>query len=217
MNVWKSGLLSAIVVILSGCLVTRQQVRESGKKPTPEQQERTSAQMRYQELEEQMRFLNGKVETLENGLNNLTVERSSSLDKEDREKKNLQERLKIYEETLEKMESQYLLLAQKVEALKEQRASETVATSSGAKKTSFQAAEDEFNKKNWKQAIVAYEKYRELNPGGKSYAEATYKIGVSFQELGMKMEAKVFFSEVVEKFPKSEFAKKSNFRMKSAK
>jgi len=72
-------------------------------------------------------------------------------------------------------------------------------------------------KKHWKEAIVAYEKYRSTNPTGKRYAEATYKIGASFHELGMKSEAKAFYAEVVEKFPKGEWAKKSNGRLKALK
>ena len=56
-----------------------------------------------------------------------------------------------------------------------------------------------------------------MNPTGKRYAEASFKMGQSFQELGMKTEARSFYSEVLEKFPKSDWAKKANLHLKSLK
>ena len=48
-------------------------------------------------------------------------------------------------------------------------------------------------------------------------AELNYKIGVCFQEMGMKSEAKAFFEEVVEGYPKSRTAEKSKYRLKNIK
>ena len=73
------------------------------------------------------------------------------------------------------------------------------------------------NSKKWKDAIVVFSKYRDQFPKGKKYADATYKIGVCFQELGMKEEAKPFLEEVVAKFPGTSEAKKASFRLKAPK
>jgi TolA-binding protein len=63
--------------------------------------------------------------------------------------------------------------------------------------------------------MLQYDEYKKKAPKGKSIPEAIYKTGVCFQELGMKDEAKVFYQEITAKFPKSEFAKKAQIRLKS--
>lgn len=73
----------------------------------------------------------------------------------------------------------------------------------------FKEAERFFKKENWKQAIINYEKYREKNKTGKFYKKATFQIGLCFQKLTMHKEAKVFFREVLESFPKSAEAKEA--------
>jgi TolA-binding protein len=62
---------------------------------------------------------------------------------------------------------------------------------------------------------LSYERYRSSHPKGKSFAAATLKIGVCFQELGMSDEAQAFYEEVVAKFPKSKEAEKANARLAS--
>lgn len=212
---------ASMAVILSSCLVTRQEVRDSVRRDpvTPEQQSRANIEVRYQEVEEQMRQMNGRVEAVENSLNILSADRSGGRIEQQNEKKALQEKLKIYEEALSKLEAQYLLLAQKVEALQVSQASVVTrgGRSGATTKNSFQMAEEEYSKKKWKEAIVAYEKYRSDNPKGRHYGEATYKIGAAFHELSMKTEAKAFYSEVAEKFPRSEWAKRANQRLKTLK
>lgn len=215
----KFALFFATLFFISGCLVTRQDVRNSVKSEplTPEQQRRSSSEVRMQEVDEQMRQMNGRIEVLENSMNMLNADKSGSQIERDNERKVLTEKLKIYEETLTKLDQQYLLLSQKVEALQMALTAKPSGKASETDKNSFEQAEDEFGKKKWKEAIVAFEKYRTLNPKGKKYGEATYKIGSSFNELGMKTEAKAFYSEVIEKFPKSDWAKKAQQRLKTMK
>lgn len=208
-----------LTFILSGCLVTRQEVRESVRREplTPEQQARSNSEVRYQEVDEQMRQLLGRIETLENSVNVLNADKSGSRIEQQNEKKALQEKLKIYEEALGRLESQYLQLAQKLESMQQQSTSASKNSRSSSNKGTFDTAETEFGKKRWKEAIVAFEKYRSTNPSGRRYGEATYKIGAAFHELSMKNEAKAFYSEVVEKFPKSDWAKKATQRLKTLK
>jgi len=44
--------------------------------------------------------------------------------------------------------------------------------------------------------------------------EALYKIGMSFESLGMGEDAKGFYQELVEKYPKSPEAKKARKKVK---
>jgi TolA-binding protein len=84
-------------------------------------------------------------------------------------------------------------------------------------KNLFDSALSNFEDKKWKEAILSFEQYREKNPKGKHAAEAAYKTGVCFQELGMIEEAKVFYQDVLAKFPQSDMAKKAQSRLKALK
>ena len=90
-------------------------------------------------------------------------------------------------------------------------------SSSSPRKDAFEIGEDFFEKKEWRRAILSYQKYRDANPKSKKFSDATYKIGVSFQELGLRDEARTFYDEVVAKFPQSAEAKKARTRLKSLK
>ena len=53
-----------------------------------------------------------------------------------------------------------------------------------------------------------------MYPNGKKYALATLKIGIAFQELGLKEDAKTFFDDVIAKNPNSPLAKQAKERLK---
>ncbi len=76
-------------------------------------------------------------------------------------------------------------------------------------KTLLEQAEENFKNKNWKQAIFAYEEFRKKNPQSGKFAEATLNIGLSFQNLDLKKEGRVFLQEVLDRFPGSPSAKKA--------
>jgi len=233
-NLYLAIPLLLLTSALTGCLVTRQEVREgvAGNSASPvrstplstEQQRQTNIEVRSQEIDEQLRALTGRVETVENNVNIMNADKSGSKVEQQNEKKALRDKLAIYEEELGKLQTQQLAIAQQVEALRqgydalaassrESKSSNTKASSKG----SFESAEGEYGKKRWKEAIVGFEKYRSANPNGRNYSQATFKIGASFHELGMKAEAKSFYSEVIEKYPKSEWAKKAQARLKTLK
>lgn len=226
----KSKLLKTAIVLmasvsLSACLATRQEIRQGvrSEPPSAEQQSQANNEVRYEELEEQMRKMLGRIETLENNLSQMNAEKTGGRSELISVKKSTDEKLKVFEDAMTKLEKEQLALDQKVEALKvahaaaaEAAAKESKPTAGGAKKA-FEAGEVEFQKKKYKEAIVSFQKYRDTNPTGKHYAEATYKIGVCFHDLGMKAEAKSFYSEVAEKYPHSEWAKKASGKLKSLK
>lgn len=73
-------------------------------------------------------------------------------------------------------------------------------------KTLLEQAQEHFKNENWKQAIFAYEEFRKKEPQSDQFPSATLNIGLSFQKLGLKEEAKVFFQEVIDQFPNSKSA-----------
>lgn len=85
------------------------------------------------------------------------------------------------------------------------------------KSNPYDVAQEFFAKKEWKKAILSYQKYVDEFPKGKNVPEAKYRIGVCFQELGMKEEAAAFYEEVVAQHPKSDAGKRSKIRLSKLK
>lgn len=71
-----------------------------------------------------------------------------------------------------------------------------------------------FQQKLYKKAIVDLSKFPEKYTRSKRMPAALLKIGQSFEALGMKEDAKGFYQEVVEKYPKSPEAKKARAKVK---
>lgn len=84
---------------------------------------------------------------------------------------------------------------------------------SSQKVGNFAGAQQAFSGERWREAIQGYKKYRQLNPRGKQYAVATYKMGVSFENLGLKKEARSFYQELISKYPRSRLTSKVKFRL----
>jgi hypothetical protein len=132
-----------------------------------------------------------------------------------------------YREEFAKLNGQIVQIVEKVSAQQaiiddlkktaQLRAASEAAKNQAAEKNPLANAEDLFSKKKWKDAVLSYEHYRSQNPKGKSFATATYKIGVSFQEMGMNDDASAFYEEVISKFPQSKEAEKSEARLKKIK
>jgi TolA-binding protein len=226
------GLVCAVVV-LSGCLKTRADLRGDGEDPTPQKQTAVqqraekaapakppppvTAAARFEEYDEQMRQLNGRVDVLENSVSQVAAGKQGEAAVQAKEKQALDQRLLAYEEAIKKLEAQVQALSDEVTRLKTPPPAPEAAPAASKGRAAYDEGEELFNKKKWKEAIVSYQKYRDNNPKGKMYADCTYKIGMAFHELGMKDESKAFFEEVVSKFPGSKEAKKAQLRMKSGK
>lgn len=222
---------------LAGCLKTRNDVRESEQRNVMQQQvvslQRNNADSssRVLELNETIRDLIGRVEVLENRLQQNASASESNSRQNAETNKSLIQRNEVFQDALIKMEKEMLLMRQEMAQLKAERAaleaqvssailnanSSNKLESSSKKQSAIEQAQSSFEKKDWKQAILQYQKYRDDNPKGGKFADATYKIGVSFQELGMKDEAKTFYDEVVNKFPKSDEARRAKIRLKGLK
>ena len=169
---------------------------------------------KQEERNEQIRALYGRVEESEHQVQELRQSMIELAESRQKEKEESAQKLQAYEEAIKEMETQ-------IQALKEEKAKAEVAPTSGKKGASakssddFQKGEGLYSQKKWKEAIVAYQKYRENQPKGKFYADATYKMGQAFLALGMKDESKSFFEEVRVKYPKSPLAKKAEKQLKS--
>lgn len=243
--------IAAILVLLvtsTGCLKTRAQLRDQSSddlrnynSPRPAQQvaqrevretaparpaSASSIAVRMEEYDEQLRQLNGRIDVVENSINQMNAGRQGDKDSVDREKQALNAKLTAYEEAIKKLEEQVLALSTEVEKLKAPPAPAPVASTpptkaGGAKSANprqpYDDGETFLAQKKWKDAIMSYQKYRDQFPKGRMYADATYKIGVCFQELGMVNEAKAFYDEVTVKFPGSKEAKKAMQRLKTLK
>ncbi len=71
-----------------------------------------------------------------------------------------------------------------------------------------------FQLKQYKKAIVDLSKFPEKYTRSKRMPAALLRIGQSFEALGMKEDAKGFYQELVEKYPKSAEAKKIKAKVK---
>nr|BFD58436.1 hypothetical protein CKG001_05430 [Bdellovibrio sp. CKG001]BFD61865.1 hypothetical protein BdHM001_05460 [Bdellovibrio sp. HM001]BFD65703.1 hypothetical protein HAGR004_07250 [Bdellovibrio sp. HAGR004] len=218
--------VAAASLLLTGCLKTRNDVRDNQQRQVMQQQvvtlQKTNADAagRVAEIEEQIRELNGRVDVVENKLGQSHSGVESALKASQQQNVDLNTKVSIMQEALATMEKQIYALNTEVNALRAERVANAQAAEKAAKqakKDPYEAAQDHFNKKDWKQSILNFQKYRDENPKGPKFADATYKIGVSFQELGMKDEAKTFYDEVVSKFPKSEEARRAKIRLKGLK
>ena len=189
--------LLALSLSLSACLRTRSEVNQMYQpQEIAKEQRRAEFNVQFQSLEEQMRHIYGRLEAIENTMR----QRSEFQSQVEAEKlQNFQEvwaRIKILEQEIDQLKGH---------------------PTSQPQPQAFASAEAHFQGKRWKKAALSYEKYRMTNPKGEHYPLATYKIGVSFEELGEKENAKLFYEEVVEKFPNHILVKKANDRIKKLK
>ena len=221
------NILGLIVVAVigfasSGCLVTRsemssqEQTKTNNQKMADNQKEQAEQKP---DPDEVMRQLIGRVEVLETQLNQMKSEKAQAAltpanPSVDAVKfQAMQEAMIKLEDKMQKIDAEKQAIAAAIAA--KAHAEEELKTQS--KLSPFQVAEVHFKNKEWKKAILSYQKYSEENPKGKMVAESKYKIGVSFQELGLKDEAIAFYEEVVAQFPATEIGKKAKFRLTQVK
>lgn len=221
-------ILAAFFPGLVGCLQTRDTQKEQDEKVVLKKQlntlQTTSADSnaRFQDLEEENRRLAGRLESMDAKLTLVAQKADKVNTAQDLKNK---ESDSVYKEEFSKLSSEIASLKAELTAIRDEgrRAVEARASAEAAAaarnaevaKNPLGAAEEKFEKKQWKEAILDFEKFRTANPKSKSVSLATYKIGVCFQELAMKEEAKAFFEEVLSKYPKSKEAAKAETRLKA--
>ncbi|MEY4616196.1 MAG: hypothetical protein RJB66_1156 [Pseudomonadota bacterium] len=238
------NLILLAVLTLPGCLQTRASLKESEsatamrEQVTTIQRDYANNQTRLEELQDQNRALTGKIEELEFRIKKTEQDEGAGKEAQQKSIDEMKRQNDLLQESLLKMENQMQALQEEIIASrskesgksnhggvaksseKSTEASKTKDKSKDSKekdKSVYDAALTSFEGKKWKEAILSFEQYREKNPKGKHAAEAAYKTGVCFQELGMVEEAKVFYQDVLAKFPQSDMAKKAQARLKTLK
>lgn len=206
---------------LTGCpeFVTRSEMKELEQRRVMDAQVQTIQQknadqsVRLAELEALLREQNGQVEVLQNNLRKMEEEKLAS----SQEKEDLKSQISTLKEDSVKLNEQMQAIAAALEAIKNQP--KTIETKEAKSDVNdlYKKAEELFAEKDWKTAALTYQKFKETRPKDKRVADATYKMGVCFQELGLKDESAAFYEEVISRFPGTSAAKKSQTRLKSLK
>jgi TolA-binding protein len=195
------------------------------------------------ERDELIRTLNGRVEVLENTIETLQKDREAEKIQSEQRLTALQEALVKLEkqisgeDTTEKSSTDNSKaagadddmqssdeIAAKIKADKKADSKADVKTDvKAAEKKSdkklgpYETALELFDSKEWKKAILNFHKYTDESPKGKFVPDAKYKIGVCFQELGMKEEAMAYYEEVVANYQSTDAGKKSKARLSKLK
>lgn len=210
-----SGLLFAG----SGCLMTRSEVGGQDQTRTANQKQVENQKEAEKEVDtnELTRQLIGRVEVLEAQLVQLRAEKQQAPPVVATPNPMDAQKLQSLQEAIMKLEGQMQKIEAEKHAVQAQATAKVQAAEeelkNQAKFTPYQIGEAHFKNKEWKKAILSYQKYTEEFPKGKSVADSKYKIGVSFQELGLKDEAIAFYEEVVAQFPTTETGKKAKSRL----
>jgi TolA-binding protein len=204
----KRIVILAMPLILAGCpLLTRNDMEQAEQKKSMQDQVVTlqkntaDQQSKFNEINDELRELSGRIEVLENRLNTNSADKNRAQSIQDEQLAETNKKVQLLQEEIGRLEGQIAALSGGEVAAKQPAGL-------------FEQGEESFSKKDWKKAILSYQKFRDSNPKSKKFAEATFKIGMSFQELGMKEEAKTFYEEVISKFPTTPFAKAARSKLK---
>lgn len=211
-------IISGLLISLTGCLQTRADLKRDGVEPrqqhvsldrdsnptkhttftpppasSPNKEPAATnvpvvAAARSEDPNEDFRNLFGRIEVLENQVGQLKDS----------------EKVKALETEVAQLKTKIGLLETTVADLNAKAKKEPVA--SKRENDDLSEGNTFFAEKKWEDAILAFEDFRKKNPKSKFYAEATFKIGQCFQNLGMKDDAKAFYKEVVDKYPTSKEA-----------
>ena len=219
MKKWTSAFVVLPLLAISvGCLKTRQDLEEQEQRQVMQQQVSTLQQRnadsnsKISEFESAIRETTGKIDTVEAKQRARDQEVSQELKLQADNQMALAKKMDLIQEEVVALQAQVQALQAELSGK-----SDSKKQASSSKKSSFDDGNEKFNQKDWKRAILAFQKYREENPKSAKVPEAIYKIGVCFQELGMSNEAKAFYDEVVVKYPKSADAAKAKSRLRSLK
>lgn len=220
------GFAAIVFILSSGCLQTREAVREQEEKQVMQrtvktlQQTNADVNSRFQDLEDDSRKTTGRLEALEFKINQMNQRAEKGDQGADQKIAQLNDKLNAHQQAIMKLDQQVTELTATLALLQAGKANTPSRGGGGGNSQAdnpFISAEQLFADKQWKEAILEYEKYRKTYPRGKSFAESTYKIGVCFQELGLGEDARAFYEEVIAKFPKSREAGRAETRLRALK
>lgn len=214
---------------LTACLKTRSETKDAEQRQVVSQQansfqrENIDVNSRLGDINEEIRDLRGRVEVMENHQSSGRGEADRTVKQIAEQNQDAGRRLALLQESVGRLDAQIqaqnaeiLALKAEISAVRATRAA-TAATAPAGTQNSWEQGLEHFGNKDWKKAILSFQDYREKNPKGKNVPEAVYRMGVAFQELGLRDEARTFYEEITVKFPKSNEAKKARIRLKGLK
>lgn len=230
-NVVKTFAALAVLFLFSNCVVTRSQLSEnqspasrynvpktynapkpiSGDRPMKSSQEVAILESQLKSYEEQFRTMLGRIEELETKANMSSSAQADAA------------RVKDLEQAIAEMSIQQEQLKNEIKASREaqiqaaQRVREQQAEDNLKPTGDLERADKLFTEGKWEKAAQEFEVYRKKNPKSDEISIVTYKIGVCFQELGLKSEAKTFFNNVIKQYPNSKASKFAKFRLENLK
>ncbi len=206
----KSLLALAMMVLVAGCLQTRANLRsQTPAAPTPQQQKAAEEALQKEDANKEFRDLYGRIEG---------VEKQVADAKSNETVKALETRVAQMETELNLLRATVSDLNAKAKKEEQMKSSDERAGNTPQPKAHFKSpladANKHFESKKWEDAVLAFEEYRKNHPKGQEYPEATLKIGMCFQNMNLKDDAKAFYKEVIEKFPKSKEASTAKTKLK---
>ncbi len=199
----------SLVFGLTSCLKTRSELGSQYQSQVYTQKQADNQNLpnsgpepKIDERDELIRQLNGRVESLEKQLTDVQLSKNQSVDAE---------KIQLLQDSLVKMEAQLQKLENEA-ALKPSDSRVIMPApvkENSDKKTTFDVAQELYASKDFKKAILEYEKFVSANPKNKNVPEAKYKIGACFEAMGMKDEAFSFYEEVASLYSGSTYGKKA--------
>jgi TolA-binding protein len=231
-NYFKLLALLTCMAFLSACpLTTREDMehqqddeRQIKEQVSTIQRGRADNDQRLTDLQSDMRVIAGRVDAVEHndqqGIGSTRVE-IENLKKQIAAQN---DRMKLIEQHIDATEARLMSAVQSLGTASqasphESGVSESAKETGHAKKSEGPLGEADslLSSHEYKRAIVQYENYLTKKPHGALAAEATYKIGYCFAEMGMKKDAKEFYQETMESFPGTSSAKKAKARLSQLK
>jgi TolA-binding protein len=224
---------------LSGCLKTRAQLKEDGDEPStvsspiPVKQGPTDVMPQggyaLDEVKSEMTRMEGRVEDLERAQKDKAqapgTPTADDYKKLETRVTELEQAQTSMLEAIKKLQEMPAAAPDPVEMLKKGKNQVEAGNIEGsietfsaclrsakgktAEECTFNRAESYYALKDYKKAIVDYSKFPEKYTRSTFMPKALYRIGLSFDQLGMRDDAKGFYQELVEKYPKSPEAKKA--------
>ncbi len=228
------GFLALTLITLPACLKTRAQVRTDSPDEAPKSSELLASQAAaIDELKTELARLTGRLEELERAQGQASKnEGAAQLEAVKKLETRLNELEQAQIETLENLkkvqtsspaadpvswleQGKSRLISGDLEGAAE-ALSEYLKSSKPrqAEEATFLRGEAYFGLKQYKKAIIDFSKFPERFQKSRKMPEALYKIGLSFDALGMREDARNFFQELIEKFPKTAEAKKAKGRVR---
>jgi tol-pal system protein YbgF len=220
-------------ILLQGCLKSRAQLHQdqedeqtqADSKPVPVRVQQAQESYAVDEIKQEITRLTGRIEDLErnrgDGELKQVIERVTALEKSNTDLMAEIEKLRVPQSVPTAHSDDILKKAREAFSKQDYESASSLfgkylqsPNVTNRQEAVFYRAESLFELKDYRKAINEYSQFPEKFTQSKRMPTALYKIGLSFDHLGMKEDAKNFYQELVERFPTSPEAKRSKSKTK---